>query len=58
MLLEKQQISVGEYGVAYYVTLQQALEMEKQQTIGFAQTFAIKEADREFLENIYKKTYE
>jgi len=38
--------------------LNQALEMEKQQTIDFAQTFAIKEASREFLENIYKETYE
>ena len=30
MLLEKQQISVGEYGVAYYDILQESKEMEKQ----------------------------
>ena len=31
MLLEKQQISVGEYGVAYYDILEESKEMEKQQ---------------------------
>jgi hypothetical protein len=30
MLLEKQQISVGEYGVAYYDLLEESKEMEKQ----------------------------
>lgn len=33
MLLEKQQISVGEYGVAYYDILEQAKEMFEQQMI-------------------------
>ena len=31
MLLEKQQISVGEYGVAYYDIFEQAKQMEKKQ---------------------------
>jgi hypothetical protein len=31
MLLEKQQISVDEYGVAYYDILEESTEMEKQQ---------------------------
>lgn len=33
MLLEKQQISVDEYGVAYYDILEESKEMEKQQII-------------------------
>ncbi len=31
MLLEKQQISVGEYGVAYYDIFEQAKQMEREQ---------------------------
>ena len=31
MLLEKQQISVGEYGVAYYDILEESKEMEREQ---------------------------
>jgi hypothetical protein len=36
MLLEKQQISIDEYGIAYYDILEEAKEMEKQQMIDFA----------------------
>lgn len=41
-----------------HLMVKKAKEKEKQQTINFAQTFAIKEASRDFLENIYKETYE
>ena len=33
MLLEKQQISIGEYGVAYYDIFQEAKEMHKEEII-------------------------
>jgi hypothetical protein len=45
MLLEKQQISVGEYGVAYYDILEESKEMFQQQIIN---AFDIRKVDIAF----------
>ena len=59
MLLEKQQISVGEYGVAYYDILEESKEMFQQQIIN---AFDIRKVDIAFdkkttSEQYYNETY-
>jgi hypothetical protein len=59
MLLEKQQISVDEYGVAYYDILEESKEMEKQQIMN---AFDIRKVDIAFdkkttSEQYYTETY-
>jgi len=59
ILLEKQQISVDEYGVAYYDILEESKEMEKQQIID-AWKKGDGEHDRvadELSEEYYTETY-
>lgn len=59
MLLEKQQISVDEYGVAYYDILEEAKQMEREQKIKFADNygFHICGYDYERAEQYYNETY-
>ena len=58
ILLEKQQISVDEYGVAYYDILEESKEMEKQQMIKFANDYIDDDDIRDLTaEEYYTETY-